>query len=154
MTGTDAREKPTRPIVGVGTVVIGEDGVLLIRRSKPPKADQWSLPGGAQELGETTREAAAREVYEETGLQVTILDLIDVVDFIDRAPDGSIRFHYSLVDYLAVPAAGTLKAGSDAREARFFPLEEALSLPLWEETRRIIRLARERLDTRDKDTHP
>lgn len=151
MTVTDAREKPTRPIIGVGAVVMKDGEVLLIRRGKPPKAGEWSLPGGAQELGETTREAAAREVKEETGLMVDVLDLLDVIDFIDRAEDSTIRYHYSLVDYLAVPVAGALCADSVAHDAQFFTLEEAVSLPLWEETRRVIQLADERLNKKNKD---
>ncbi len=153
MTAPDAREKPTRPIIGVGAVVMKGSEILLIRRGKPPKAGEWSLPGGAQELGETTREAAVREIKEETGLEVDLLDLLDVIDFIDRAEDGTIRYHYSLVDYLAVPVAGSLRAGSDAHDARFFPLDEALSLPLWEETRRVIRLAGERHEKKNKDRY-
>ena len=64
------REFPDRPIVGVGVVVWRGDRVLLIQRGKAPRQGQWSLPGGAQELGETVVEAAVREVLEETGLAI------------------------------------------------------------------------------------
>jgi ADP-ribose pyrophosphatase YjhB (NUDIX family) len=141
MTGTNAREKPTRPVVGVGAVVLRGAEVLLIRRAKPPKQGEWSLPGGAQELGETARAAAAREVQEETGLTVRIGALIDVIDFIEEDVPGAPLFHYTLIDFLAEPTGGTLQPGSDAADVRFFPLEEALALPLWEETRRILRRA-------------
>ncbi|WP_417450552.1 NUDIX hydrolase [Kordiimonas sp.] len=136
----DARENPTRPIVGVGTVIMKDGMLLLIRRGKAPKLGSWSLPGGAQELGETVAQTAKREAQEETGLEVELLGLIDIVDLIEEQ-DHSIRYHYTLIDYLAIPIGGTLKAGSDASDARFFTLEEARALPLWSETRRIIELA-------------
>ena len=56
--------------MGVGAVVWRGERVLLIRRGKPPRAGQWSLPGGAQQLGETLLEAVTREVREETGLEL------------------------------------------------------------------------------------
>ena len=136
----DARENPARPIVGAGAVVMKDGDVLLIRRGKAPKLGSWSLPGGAQELGETIEEAVIREVFEETGLQVRILSLLDVIDLIERDRDG-IRYHYTLIDYLAEMTGGTLAPGTDAADARFFSLEEALALPLWSETKRVIELA-------------
>ncbi|GHF23506.1 DNA mismatch repair protein MutT [Kordiimonas sediminis] len=128
-----------RPIVGVGTVVFCGDKVLLIKRSNPPKADEWSLPGGKQELGETLVEAARREVLEETGIIAEIKGLVDVVDFIDRSPSSQkIAHHYTLIDYWGICTADTVTAGSDAKAACFYSLEEALALPLWSETKRII----------------
>lgn len=140
----DARENPARPIVGAGAVVMKDSQVLLIRRGKAPKLGSWSLPGGAQEVGETIEEAVVREVLEETGLEVRVLAFLDVVDLIERDNVG-IRYHYTLIDYLAEVTGGTLAPGTDAADARFFGLEEALSLPLWSETRRIIELAAARL---------
>ena len=136
----DNREHPERPIVGVGAVIIKGDQVLLIRRGKPPKAGEWSLPGGGIELGETTEAAVLREVREETRLKVRLGPLIDAVDFIDKTADG-IRFHYVLIDYLAFWESGEPQAGTDADEARFFKFDDALALPLWSETKRIIKAA-------------
>lgn len=140
----DARENPERPVIGVGAVVMQRGEVLLIRRGKPPKEGEWSLPGGAQELGESVHDALKREVKEETGLDVKVLDFLDIIDLIDHADGGAVRYHYTLVDYLAEPTGGALRAGSDASDARFFKLEEALALPLWSETHRIITMAAHR----------
>jgi len=112
------REYPDRPIAGVGAVVIADGRVLLIRRGAAPRAGHWSLPGGAQEIGETYAEACAREVREETGLEIEVLGLIDVVDSISRDESGRVRYHYLLADVLARPRGGTLKAGGDVADAR------------------------------------
>ena len=138
-----SREYPDRPIAAVGAVVIDQGRVLLIRRGKPPRPGLWSLPGGGQELGESYIEAALREVREETGLIVESLGLVDIVDSITRDESGRVRFHYLLADIVACPVGGTLKAGGDATEARWFSAEEAFALPLWSETIRIIKKALE-----------
>lgn len=139
---TDTRETPTRPVVGVGAAIVRGDEILLIRRGKPPKIGEWSLPGGGVELGEGTREAALREVKEETGLDVRLGPLIDAVDFIEESAD-SVRFHYVLLDYLAFYQSGEPVAGSDATDARFHQIDAALAMPLWSETKRIINAARD-----------
>src|SRR3712207_2589394 len=82
------REYPDRPWVGVGVIVWRGDQVLLVRRGRPPRAGQWGLPGGAQEVGETLFEAAAREVLEETGLTVRPYAVVTAVDAVNRDDDG------------------------------------------------------------------
>ncbi|MEK7820354.1 MAG: NUDIX hydrolase [Pseudomonadota bacterium] len=134
-----SREYPERPVAAVGAVVVDNGKVLLIRRGKPPRPGQWSLPGGGQELGESYIEAAIREAREETGLAIEVLGLIDVVDSITRDESGRVRFHYLLADVVARPVGGTLQAGGDASEARWFSPEEVFALPLWSETIRVIR---------------
>ena len=139
------REYPDRPVVGVGVVVLGPEGVLLVRRGKPPNEGQWSLPGGAQKLGETLFEAGQREIREETGLEIEVLGLVDAVDSIQRDDDGKVRFHYTLFDVLAKAKGsgkeGQLRPGGDAAEAAWMALEEIPGLDLWSETERIINLA-------------
>jgi len=117
--------------------------VLLIRRGKNPRRGMWSLPGGAQELGETVVEGAAREVKEETGLDIEITGLLDVVDSIDVNEDGAIKYHYTLVDFAARPLGGRVKASGDAAEVGWFDREGVSSLGMWTETERIIGLALE-----------
>jgi ADP-ribose pyrophosphatase YjhB (NUDIX family) len=139
------REYPERPIVAVGVVVIKGDEVLLIRRAKPPKPDDWSIPGGAQELGETTRQAAIREVGEETAVTIKNLHFLEVVDYIDRDEGGGIKHHYTLIDYAANYHSGILEAGDDALQAKWVPIGELSEYNLWTETENIIYSAVEKL---------
>lgn len=128
------REYPKHPILAVGVVVFMNENVLLIQRQKPPKAAEWSIPGGAQELGETITNAAAREVKEETGIEIDNIELLKTVDLIDKDDLGSIRFHYSLIDFIADHKSGTLIAGDDALNAKWVPISELNSYNLWSET--------------------
>jgi len=138
------REYPERPLVGVGAVILSDAGVVLIKRAKPPRVGAWSLPGGAQKLGETVAEAAHREILEETGLVAEVIGLIDVVDSISPANDGRIQYHYTLVDMLAVASAEDVpKAGADAADAIWVPIDDLANYKLWYETIRIINQAHE-----------
>jgi ADP-ribose pyrophosphatase YjhB (NUDIX family) len=138
---SESREYPTRPFVGVGVVVLRDDSVLLIRRGKPPKAGEWSLPGGSQDVGETVRETAAREVREETGVEIGTPRLIDVLDAIIPDAEGEVRFHYTLVDFVAEWASGDPAAADDAEHAEWLPLAKLDEIELWEKTREIIEKA-------------
>jgi len=135
----DSRQRPDRPIVGVGVVVWRGDRFLLVQRGKEPNKGQWSIPGGAQKLGETVFAAAAREVREETGLDVAVLSLVDVVDGIMTDDDGGVTYHYTLVDVVAESNSGVPLADDDAAAVGWFTLDELPALALWSETERIIR---------------
>ena len=115
--------------------------VLLIRRSKPPRAGQWSLPGGRQHLGETVEAAARREVLEETALPLRSCRLLTTVDLIERDDEGRVAWHYTLIDFVGDAEHDRALAGDDAAEAAWFTLDEALAAVSWEETRRILRMA-------------
>ena len=73
---------PEQPVPGVGVVVFKENNVLVIKRRNPPRKGQWSIPGGKQKLGETWQDTAKREVREETGIEIRLIGLVDVVDAI------------------------------------------------------------------------
>ena len=133
------RSYPDRPYVGVGIVVFRDDEVLLVERAKPPIRNRWSIPGGAQEIGETVREAASRELMEETGLEADVIGLIDVVDGITRDQDSRVQFHYTLVDFAAEWRSGEAAAADDVAAVRWVPLADLEAMGLWTETVRIIR---------------
>jgi ADP-ribose pyrophosphatase YjhB (NUDIX family) len=115
----DQRKYPDRPYVGVGAVVVHEGRVLIVKRRYEPLAGQWSIPGGAVELGETLEASIAREMLEETGLEIAVGPVIEVFDRITRDDEGAVRYHFVLVDYLCWPVGGVLTAGSDVADARF-----------------------------------
>ena len=109
------RAFPERPMVGVGAVVFDAAmQVLLVKRAHPPLEGQWSLPGGLAELGETLAEAVVREVSEETGLEVEPGPVVDVVERVQRLPDGRVEYHFVIVDYLCKVRGGRAVSGSDA----------------------------------------
>ena len=121
-----AREYPDRPVVGVGGVVIENGRALLIRRGSEPLLGEWSIPGGTLELGESLQQGVARELLEETGLEVQVLDMIEAFDriFLDpAAPNAENRprpkYHYVIVDYLCERLAGEAQAGSDVTDIAY-----------------------------------
>ena len=128
------REYPDSPLVGVGAVIVDHDHderrVLLIRRGTAPLLGEWSLPGGVLECGETLREAVVREAHEETGLQVESGEMLGVYERVIRGDEGSVRYHYVLIDFLCRPIGGNLTAGSDAADVRWFTRGELPALNL------------------------
>lgn len=125
------------PVPCAGVVCLRGDEVLLIRRGRPPKQGEWSLPGGRIEPGERAADAALRELREETGVEAEITGLLDVVDAI--FPEAG--RHYVLIDYAARWLSGEPAAGDDALEARFVARDQVDALVDWAETRRVIGLA-------------
>ena len=139
---TSKREHPDRPIPAVGVVVFNGDKVLLIKRNKPPKSFMWSIPGGAQDLGEKLKDTAAREVKEEAGIQIKNIKLIDAVDYIEKNDNDEIKYHYSLIDYVGEYGDGELQAADDAIDAKWVDFNALEEYKLWSETIRIIHQAR------------
>ena len=109
-----SRQYPGQPIVGVGAVIMQDGKVVLVKRRFEPLAGQWSLPGGRLELGETLEAGLAREMLEETGLEVEVGPVVDVFDRILLDPERKVRYHYVLIDYLCRPIGGR----SDSRLRR------------------------------------
>lgn len=108
-------DRPRAPEVGVGAVVWKGDRVLLICRGHAPRKGSWSLPGGRQQLGETVNEGVVREVREEAGIEIRILDTVAVIDLIERE-GGAIAYHYTVIDVAAEWVSGEARAGDDAAE--------------------------------------
>ena len=137
-----SREYPDRPFVGIGIVVLKPDAVLLVRRGKAPNWGRWSLPGGAQELGETAEDAARRELEEETALRVGPLHLVTNVDSIHHDDEGRVRFHYTILDFAAAWQQGEPRPGDDVSDLTWAPLDRLEEYELWSEAYRVIALAR------------
>jgi ADP-ribose pyrophosphatase YjhB (NUDIX family) len=135
--------------VGIGVIVLRNDTdatrVLLIRRARPPAQGAWSLPGGAQRLGETMEQAARRELLEETGLTVGALHLAAVVDSIHHDDAGAVQFHYSIVDFAALFAGGEAQRGGDAADITWAAEADFDRLDLWDAARRAIISGRQAL---------
>ncbi len=120
--------EPSSPVPGSGAVIIEDGRILLVRRRRDPGRGLWAVPGGRVRPGETWRQAAAREVKEETGLEVEIGDPLWVGENI--GPGDPPEWHFALVDFDARVVGGELRAGDDAAEARFVPLEEVAGYPI------------------------
>ena len=124
----ETRDYPDRPIVAVGAVIVHENRVVVVQRSRQPLAGRWSIPGGMVELGETLRGAAEREAQEETGLAVRAGEVLEVFENIVPDPAGKTRHHYVIVDFLCRVISGSLRTGGDAADARWASFEDLKSL--------------------------
>jgi ADP-ribose pyrophosphatase YjhB (NUDIX family) len=136
-----SRIYPSLPIVGVGAVILRDGEVLLVRRANPPLQGEWSIPGGALDLGEKLRDGVAREVLEETGLDVEVGPVLDVFDSIFPDSEGRTQYHYVLIDYHCQLRSGTLNAATDATEVRWARPEELEALGMKQVTIEVIRKA-------------
>lgn len=134
---------PTRPEVGVGALVVRDGKVLLVRRSNPPGRGKWSIPGGHLELGEGICRAALRELEEETGVTGEPLGVVEVSELIERDDRGAVLYHYVLIDVLIDPTTPPeeARARSDALDAAFVSLDEALRMDLTNSTRGLLERA-------------
>ena len=135
------RTFPDRPVVSVGAVVVDGDCVLLIKRGQPPLQGQWSLPGGVVEVGETLREAVAREVREETGLDVEAGPVLEVLDRVERADDGRVEYHYVIIDYSCRVRSGVLASASDAEAAEWVPASQVAAYGVTPAVKRVVEKA-------------
>ncbi len=127
---TTPADKPVRPAIGVSTLIIRAGEALLVQRAKRQGFGLWSLPGGHVEWGEPLREAARREVQEETGVDCTIVRLLDTIDIINREADGRVAAHYVVSVFLGRWTAGEPKAASDAQNAMWVSPAKIATLPM------------------------
>lgn len=136
------RTYPSRPIVGVGGVIVDDDRVVLIKRKYEPLALRWSIPGGTLDVGEPLELGVARELLEETGLVVRVGPVIEVFDRILRDDDGRVKYHFVLVDYLCLPVGGTLQAGDDVSHAEWASFDGLAPYDLTDKATSVIARAR------------
>ena len=130
---------PARPRVAVGAVVFKDDKVLLVRRDKPPAENVWAIPGGSVEIGESLREAAEREILEETGVTIRALEPVYTFEVIDRDSGGGVRYHYVIIDFTAEYIKGVPMAGDDASAARWISSDELAAINVNTRTRELLR---------------
>ncbi len=116
-------------------VIVREAKIVLIRRKNEPYKGMWALPGGFAEEGETAERCCEREAQEETGLRVKARKLIGVFSSPERDPRGAIAGAY-----LCEVLGGELKGGDDAKEAKWFSLDELPELAF--DHKKIIEAAR------------
>lgn len=107
-------------IPSVGGILIEDNSVLLVKRRNPPCKGFWSIPGGRQKPGESASEAIVREMLEETGLVVEPVGVFGVIELIPRK---QVEEHYVIIEFILRRVSGSLRAGSDAEDARFFPMD-------------------------------
>ena len=103
------------PKVGAGVLVEKDGSVLLVRRAVVPEKDKWCFPAGFVEYDEKPQAAAVRECYEETGLEVEIVRLLTVDQYLEDSRGPGI-----IIFYQACITGGMLQPGDDASDAAFF----------------------------------
>lgn len=144
------REFPEQPVVGVGGVAIRDGRVLLIRRGSEPLKGQWSIPGGTLELGETILEGVVRELREETGITVRVLDLIEAFERIWPAPEPAAtdgqrvarpQYHFVILDYLCEITEGEPRPGSDVTDVALVAEHELPAYALTPTATRVVQKA-------------
>lgn len=141
METTQGREYPEKPIVAVGGVVIHDSRVLVIRRGQPPLEGRWSIPGGILEIGETIAAGIEREMMEETGVRVRVLDLIEIYEKVLRDEEKEPQYHFVILDYACEFVEGTARAGGDVTDVAWVSEQQLESLALTAAAKRVIHKA-------------
>lgn len=118
--------------VASAVVVNKKRELLLVKRKNDPYQGMWCLPIGFAEAGEAVRDAALRELREETGLGGEIVRLVDV-DTVNDPYYGSM----AIITYEVRRTEGKLRAGDDAADARYVPIDEIPPLA-WEANRKAV----------------
>jgi 8-oxo-dGTP diphosphatase len=130
---------PTQPIAGVGAIVFHDDAVLLVKRTNPPNAGQWAIPGGKVKLGETLQQAAERELLEETGVHIRAGEVIYQFEIIEHDTSGNVQWHFIILDLAAIYISGEPAASDDVSEARWITRTEFTNFPINEVTQKLLR---------------
>lgn len=126
--------QPHWPQLGCGAIVRRGDAVLLVKRGRPPRAGQWAIPGGRVLAGESLREAAEREVLEETGISIRATEMVYQLEYIEHDESGRLAFHYVVLDYAGEYLGGEPLAGDDAAAAAWVRFDELAELPVTDST--------------------
>lgn len=121
--------------------MVHESRVLLVRRGRPPLEGRWSIPGGILEIGETIAEGIERELIEETGVRVRVLQLIEIYEKVMRDEDTRPQYHFVILDYACEFMEGVTQAGGDVTEVKWASEQELDGLALTGAAKRVIRKA-------------
>lgn len=152
------RRYPPVPLVGVAAAVFDHTGrVLLVQRGQPPRQGQWGLPGGLLDLGERLEDGVRREVREECGIEIEVVDLVAAFEPIQRDDDGRVEYHYIVLDYWARLLSGEAVAADDAAAVAWATQDELDAFSLSADTAHVVRkafaLRRRRLDQTSNVPH-
>lgn len=127
-----------QPVVGIGAVVFHNDAVLLVKRKNPPYQNEWCIPGGKINAGETLQQAAEREIQEETGIQIHAGKPVYAFDIIEKDAHNKPTLHYVVIDLLAEYRAGEPVARDDASEAAWVTRNSFDRLTINQTTRELL----------------
>lgn len=120
----DPRAYPQRPFLAVSAAIIHCGKVLIVRRARPPAHGLYTLPGGGVELGETLIEATAREVREETALEIEPFALAGHREVIARDAEGRVQRHFIILCFAARLLSGNIALSEELSEARWIEQRE------------------------------
>jgi ADP-ribose pyrophosphatase YjhB (NUDIX family) len=141
----DARSYPERPFLAASAAIVREGKILVVRRARPPAIGLYTLPGGVVEVGETLMEAVAREVREETALEIEPVALAGFRETIVRDADSRVERHFIILCFASRWRAGDPVLNEELSEARWLDPAELASLPITPGLAEIVAAAFERL---------
>ena len=133
------REYPPHPLVGAGALIHKTGRVLLLRRRWPPNQGYWAFPGGLVEPGESVQDAVLREVKEETGLEIRLESLLDVITDIHLDELGRVKYHYVIVDYTATPLGPRVTLNDESSSYGWFTPDEIKRIKVSRNTRECVK---------------
>ena len=145
------REYPERPIVAVGAAVCRDGRVLIVQRGKAPSKGVWTVPGGAVDLGETMRQAAAREVKEECDIEIEVGEVVGILDNVVHDKQGRIRYHYAIVDFAARHISGELRPNDELMDAAWISPSDFDAYDVPDKARKVLLNALTLYRQREKD---
>ncbi|KDM93284.1 NUDIX hydrolase [Photobacterium galatheae] len=123
---TEPEHLLTTPKVAVLAVTYQADRLILVQRKNEPQKGGWGFPGGSVWPGESLRDAAVRELREETGVQAQPEHLLEVVEVNEFDADNR-HHHFILVPVLCRYLTGELQPGDDASDCRWMSVSEIVS---------------------------
>jgi len=135
---SDPRTYPERPFLAVSAAIICEGKVLIVRRARKPALGVYTVPGGVVEAGETLLDAVAREVREETALEIEPVALAGHREVILRDEDGRVNRHFVILCFAARLVAGELRLNEELDEARWIAPADLAGLKTTEGLQEIV----------------